>query len=243
MTTEVKDAVREFVQGRKLFTSVDVANEIKKAGIWKRNRDVARELRDLFSSGDEVFDGYDRCNISVDSDSKTAALYLPCGADPEDYTERNQSALGPVAAKQGGGYAPTAATSTAAAQAPSFPSAAKPVSLPGAVTALKRVPRTMTTLQAAQNDISDLLDTDIVMSKVIRTKERIKIPAGMIRKIGWKPGQVADMSVIKTHHAVKVGVIVAKDYRVSIPRSSVNWGDKPVKVMLTSNNEIIFDKA
>lgn len=238
-TIEVKEAVREFVAGNKLFTSVDVANEIKKAGVWKRNRDVAAELRNLFASGDSAFDGYDRCNISVESGSKTATLYLPCGATPDDYTQRDQKALGPAVAKAGAGVAPTGAKVLFTTQAPSSgiskSSATKVV--------FKRVKRAQTTQTTSVSDIADVLDTNIVMSKVIRTKERIKIPGGMVRKLGWKPGQVADLSRIKTHNAVRVGVIVAADYRVSIPRSAVNWGSKPVKVMLTSDREIIFDKA
>ena len=51
------------------------------------------------------------------------------------------------------------------------------------------------------------------------------------------------MKHIKTHNSLPLGVIVSKDYRVSIPRGAVAWGTNPVKVMLTSKNDIIFDKA
>jgi hypothetical protein len=237
-TVEVKDAVKEFVSGKKLFTSVDVANEIKKAGVWRRNREVAHELRDLFSNGDDAFDGYDRCNIAVDAGSKTATLYLPCGADPEDYKDRDQKAIGPktVTVPQStrpAGTAPTAPQATS-------PKVSAKVFQP---MILKRARRDKKTIHTDSTDIADVLDTDIVMSKVIKTKERIKIPAPMIRKLGWTPGQAADLSRIKTHNEVRVGVIVSKDYRVSIPRNAVKWGANPVKVMLTDDNNIIFDKA
>ena len=235
---DVKEAVREFVTGGKMFTSVDVGNEVKKAGTWIRNRDVASELRHLFRSGDSVFDGYDMARIAVDGGASTATLYLPCGSDPEDYKERNQKALGPVAAKPGVGAAPTAATRVTPAQAPSITRMP-----PQKAVVLKRAPRTMVTQKVSAADITDVLTMNIVMSKVIRTTERIKIPSGMIRKLGWKPGQLADLSRIMTHNEVKVGVIVASDYRVSIPRSAVGWDTKPVKVMLTSDDTIIFDKA
>jgi hypothetical protein len=233
VSNEVRCVIGRFTDSKKLFTSVDVANDIKKSGIWKRNRVVAAEIREMFSSGDGVFDGYDRAYINVDGDSKSAALYLPCGVNPDDYVERNQKAEVPVSKKVPGVVAPVQAVQTLAKAA--FHSSYGP--------AIKRVPRSMVTQQVDKSDIADVLDTDIIMSKVIKTRERIKIPGPMIRKLGWKPGQPADLSHIKTHNAVTVGVVVSKDYRVSIPRKSVNWGDKPVKVMLTSDNDIIFDKA
>jgi len=229
---EVRKVVEEFTGGQKMFTSVDVANTVKRTYSWRRNRDVAAELRNLFSTGDSLFDGYDRCVIAVDGGAKNATLYLPCGSDPDDYKERDQRADRPNAKA-----APV--QSQAPAQQPASPAKARAV----ASGSIKRVPRSMMTQQTDQSDIADVLATNIVMTKVIKTKERIKIPGEMIRKLGWMPGQPADLSRIKTHKAVAVGVVVSKDYRVSIPRKAVDFGSGPVKVILTSANDIVFDKA
>lgn len=234
-SSEVKAAVQEFTAAKKQFTSVDIANEVKKTGKWIRNRDVAAELRALIG-GDSVFDGYDTCRIPVDAGSKTATLYLPCGSDPQDYKDRDQKALGPTAR-------PIFQHLQQSAPVAPAPQATRPAPAKSVGKGIKRVPRkSMKTIAADKVDVADVLDTDIVMSKVIKTQERIKIPGPMIRKLGWVPGQPADLSRIKTHNALPVGVVVAKDYRVSIPRAAVNWGRGPVKVMLTSKNDIIFDK-
>jgi hypothetical protein len=238
-SSEVRAAVLEFAAAKKQFTSVDIANEVKKTGKWIRNREVAAELRNLFTTGDTAFDGYDSGRIPVDSGSKTATLYLPCGSDPQDYKDRDQKALGPTARPnfphlQQGHTAPSAPAPQATRATPAK-SVGKGI--------IKRVPRkSMKTQAAGKVDVADVLSTDIIMSKVITTKERIKIPGPMIRKLGWVPGQPVDLSRIKTHNELPVGVVVAKDYRVSIPRAAVNWGHGPVKVILTSKNDIIFDK-
>jgi len=78
--------------------------------------------------------------------------------------------------------------------------------------------------------------------RIIRSLERIKIPSSFIRKLGWKPGQTIDPSKIKTHTPVPTHLIVNKDYRLSIPRGSVNWGKDPIKVILNTDC-IAFEKA
>jgi len=93
-------------------------------------------------------------------------------------------------------------------------------------------------------DIVDLLNKpQALMSKVIKSKERIKIPGEMIRKMGYTPGDKVPPDVVKAHNNIPGRLIVNKDYRFSIPRSSVNWGTAPVKVILTKDNKITFEKA
>jgi len=236
-SNEVKVVVEEFSRGQKQFTSIDVANQVKRSGKWRRNRDVASELRDMYATDDAALAGYSRCSIAVKGGSKTATLYFPSGTDPEDYKDRDQRADSPTppASRGASTQAFQTAQRTVAAPAARSRSAASGI--------LKRAPRNMVTQQTDVADIGDVLDTDIVMTKVIKTKERIKIPGPMIRKLGWAPGQPVDLSKIKTHNAVPVGIIVAKDYRVSLPRNALNWGTQPVKVILTSKNDIIFDQA
>jgi len=234
---DIRPVVEKLTRAKKMFTSVDVANEVKKSGTWMRNREVAAELRAMFQGGDPAFDGYDKMAIPVRGGSKSATLYLVEGDDPDSYLDRNQDALAPTKS------ATQSATKIASPSAAGKSSSGTQTRSMPPSSNLKRVPRAMTTQKSDQADVADLLDTDIVMTKVIKTKERIKIPGGMIRQLGWAPGQPADMKHIKTHNSLPLGVIVSKDYRVSIPRGAVAWGTNPVKVMLTSKNDIIFDKA
>jgi len=93
-------------------------------------------------------------------------------------------------------------------------------------------------------DIVDMLnDNKAVMSKVIRSTERIKIPGAMIKKLGYAPGDKVPPDVVRAHNNIPGRLIVNKDYRFSIPRSSVKWGSDPVKVILTDDNKITFEKA
>lgn len=231
-STEVQDVVKRFVGMGAKFTSVDVANEVKRSGVWRRNSDVASELRRIFRAGDCGLSAYEASVIDVLNGSRRATLYHLSGSDPDDYQDRDQRALRPSDVKvKGVGKSAAPVKSAAAARA-----VQKPV-------VFKRVKRDMTTQVSDATDIAVALDANIVMSKVVRSKERIKIAAPMIRKLGWQPGQQADMSRIKTHRAVKCGVIVTKEQRVSIPRKAVKWGESPVRVMLTDHNEIVFAKA
>lgn len=97
----------------------------------------------------------------------------------------------------------------------------------------------------ATPDITQVLsdnDQDVESYAIIKTEERIKIPGHMVKKMGLKPGDSVDPALIKAHSVLPARLIVNKDYRVSIPRSSVLWGTSPVKVML-KKGVITFDKA
>jgi len=232
-STEVQDVVKRFVGMGTMFTSVDVANEVKRSGTWRRNSDVAAEVRRIFRAQECGFGVYESSSIDVLGGSKNAMLYHMSGTDPDDYQDRDQQALRPSDVPQAMKKSTKKAAKKAATAAPAIQK----------TTVLNRSKRTMTTMASNPTDISSVLDTNIIMSKVVRSKERIKIAAPMIRQLGWVPGQQADLSRIKTHKALKVGVIVSKECRVSIPRKAVKWGSLPVKVMLTDANEIIFARA
>lgn len=94
-------------------------------------------------------------------------------------------------------------------------------------------------------DIDDVLSTPTNkadMEAVISTKERVKIPALMIKALGWSVGDTIDPALIKTHRVISPTLKVSKEGRVSIPRTAINWGTAPVKVML-KNGVVEFDKA
>jgi hypothetical protein len=100
-------------------------------------------------------------------------------------------------------------------------------------------------IPAAAPDIDDVLSTradSADMVTVIKSKERIKIPGNMIKALGWSIGDTIDPAVIKTHRVIRATLKVGKDHRVSVPRSAINWGTDPVKVML-KNATIVFEKA
>lgn len=88
----IKDVVDKFVAGEALFTSVDIANEVKKSGTWLSNSDVAFWLRNEFSA---ITLGYTNTIIQVLNGTVTARLYHPINGDISDYTtaQRNQEAV------------------------------------------------------------------------------------------------------------------------------------------------------
>jgi hypothetical protein len=96
----IKMKVEEFLQQGKMFTSVDIANEIKLSGTWIRNRDVAGYLRgNAMSLARMLMIVYRQTMIPVTLDDGTTTetyLYYPMGMDANDYTNTNQRALGPI---------------------------------------------------------------------------------------------------------------------------------------------------
>ena len=90
MSNEIIEAkVKEFVAGVKSFTSIDIANEIKKGGHWVRNRDVAKWLREEFQY---LWDGYTKKIIDVD-DGYEAILYYSHLIDPDEYVTTDLVAI------------------------------------------------------------------------------------------------------------------------------------------------------
>jgi hypothetical protein len=203
----IREKVEGYVKEQKLYTSVDIANAIKRDGIWVRTREVRDWLRANISDT-ILFQDYTTSTIDVCSGAAQATLYHPTTKDPLEYTERDQVSLTPDEVK-----------------AIQKSKVGQPV--PSAVPDINSV--------LTQTD-------DGEDSAVIRTTERIKIPGHIIKKLGWHPGNRVDPAVIKTHTTLPSNLKVSKDYRVSIPRSCVNWPGCPVKVIL-KNGMIVFDKA
>jgi hypothetical protein len=88
----IEEKVCEFVTKNLMFTSVDIANSIKK-DIWIRNSEVASWLRDHFVA---KFPVYTMTRIPVMNGQFLANLYYLIGANPDDYQDRNQTALSPT---------------------------------------------------------------------------------------------------------------------------------------------------
>lgn len=85
----IQAKVNDFVDREEGFTSVDIANAIKKDGAWIRNRVVAVWLRNNFDVED-----YERTMVDVGS-GRQAFLYHPDFYDSANYTGQDQKALNP----------------------------------------------------------------------------------------------------------------------------------------------------
>lgn len=93
---EINTVMREFMDRDALFTSVDIANEVKRRGTWVRNRDVAAYLR---SHVLRVVGGdYIQTLIEVKLANGTevpAYVYHPEGTNALEYRDIAQSAMTP----------------------------------------------------------------------------------------------------------------------------------------------------
>jgi hypothetical protein len=85
----IQAKVNEFTDREDAFTSVDIANAIKKDGMWIRNRIVAAWLRSDFD-----VDDYEKTMIDVGS-GRQAFLYHPDFYDSVNYTGQDQKAINP----------------------------------------------------------------------------------------------------------------------------------------------------
>ena len=85
-----------------MFTSVDIANDIKLSGTWIRNHVVASYLRqNVQAVASGLMLVYEQTLIPVtleNGDTTEAYLYHPGGTDANDYTATDQRALDPIAA-------------------------------------------------------------------------------------------------------------------------------------------------
>ena len=91
----VEEKVYGFVATGEAFTSVDVANAIKRDGEWVRNREVASWLRSDFLQSPTVANGdYVQTMIDVGQGYR-ANLYHPFHFDVTNYAGKNQKALNP----------------------------------------------------------------------------------------------------------------------------------------------------
>jgi len=211
----IREKVTEFVQTNKLFTSVDIANAIKSTGLWVRNVAVRDWLQENFNDKD-VFEDYVISQISVCNGNAMASLYHPGLNAPSEYTDRDQRSLTPDEVKAIQKANVGKVKDTAAD--------------------IDKI------LKANSDDEEDDTDDSVQMTVVLRSLQRLKIPTAMIKALGWVPGQTIDPALILTTNVIPGTLKVNDDFRVSIPRTAVPWGTKPVKVIL-KDGKISFKKA
>lgn len=97
----IRAVSKERIRSQKSFTSVDIANAIKRFGIYVRNTIIAERLKDCVCRwADEENIKYKTEVINVDAGNKgvvKATLYLPDdGTAQSDYFDRDQKAISPI---------------------------------------------------------------------------------------------------------------------------------------------------
>lgn len=94
----LRSVITAFTTKEMMFTSVEIANHLKRLGVWMRNRHVAEYLRDnLVDISAEFGVDYTCRIIVVDSGGRNmnATLYLPQFKDAGDYLARDLRAITP----------------------------------------------------------------------------------------------------------------------------------------------------
>lgn len=94
----LRSVISTFCIGEKMFTSVEIANHLKRLGVWMRNRDVSKFLHaNVPAIGALSGVEYKSDLIFVDANGRNygATVYFPDGFDPEDYMARDLRAITP----------------------------------------------------------------------------------------------------------------------------------------------------
>jgi DNA-binding CsgD family transcriptional regulator len=97
-TQIINQVLTDFMLQDKIFTSVDVANEVKRCGKWISNTDVAAYLRlTVINLSNQIQIAYKQETISVTTNKgqTTASIYLPVNANVSSYQGTDQSAMTP----------------------------------------------------------------------------------------------------------------------------------------------------
>lgn len=183
----IETKVNDFVSKNAMFTSVDIANAIKKDGTWVKNSEVASWLRVNVLAN---FSSYRAVRIPVAQGQLTAFLYYPGTYNPDDYQDRDQTALPP------------------------------------------------------QQHVTDKFE-------ISADKEgRFRIPAALVRELGWAPGDKVDKTRIITRQQygslkklekmkdISENLVVHKDGRIAILWKCVSCDDDPILVYIQNGNMI-----
>jgi hypothetical protein len=208
----IKAKIELFVNDQKMFTSINVANAIKKDGTWIRNSVVAEWLRENFELVNEnLGDSYLISQIPVRNGTLTANLYYPFFADTNNFNDRDAEAMTPDEFSKLHKY-----TSTDSRALPPL---------------VSTTVKTDTTNVLSKNvpSIPVNLPTRTITEKA---NGRLKIPAAFVKALGLKPGDyVAASDKIKFPNFPS-NIIVQSDFRISIPRKLLSLGQGPVRIYI-----------
>lgn len=253
----IRDTVIKFINDELLFTSVDIANAIKRETLSMaiRNRDVAEWLRKNMSI-DPAMQDYDSVPISVNDGQNTAALYFPHWMDPEDYQSRDQKALGPddVAELQKKAGNVTMSSSDVDDSTQTADNSDVVISMDSDSTSDTDSDSSKSDDRYDDStvDLVDLFDDGdqynpdgdgVRMKKRLASVERLWIPAEVVKAMNLNPGDIVDIDKVKIHSGkLNPNLKVHHDNRFAIPRRCVGYGKSPIKVILKGEN-LYFEKA
>ena len=126
MSNTIENKVAEFVAREEGFTSVNIANAIKRDGTWIANREVAAWLRSWNVDPEYTVT---RINVTLEDGSPArAAVYMPESKPVSEYTGRDERAMTPDEFETMHGYNPVAQVVAPAPQ----PTAGAALALPSA---------------------------------------------------------------------------------------------------------------
>lgn len=92
----IKNTVNYFVSSKILFTSVDISNEIKKTGVWIKNKEVSNQLKKIFNNKNlDYIISEIKVKRTEDLKEVTALLYHPIKTLKSDYTNIKEKAMSP----------------------------------------------------------------------------------------------------------------------------------------------------
>jgi hypothetical protein len=94
----IEKKVSEFVNNKKMFTSVNITNAIKMDGTWISNSEVAQWLRNSYNNSKHMTNiliNYSSTTIQVENGQRAATLYYPFGHDSNTFTDTEISAMTP----------------------------------------------------------------------------------------------------------------------------------------------------
>lgn len=90
--------IRRYVNEGKMFTSVDIANDVKRLGLWVRNRSVSQFLqKEALQIADDQGKEYKSELINVQAEGTTvqAYVYFPADKEASAYGDTAQKAITP----------------------------------------------------------------------------------------------------------------------------------------------------
>lgn len=263
----VMDSIDYFVEKEDAFTSLDVSNYVKLHYVPSaRHMEIAEQVRTLYQKNYcNLQTEYNRTIINVyltTGVSTTAYLYHPTDMSPDEYNNRNQTAIAPKP-KFDSKLLKTVVDSKS-----------KPIMIPSCWSPDDAVNKqnntewkftTTTKSQAAkwhknkypypkQDDDLAAGDSEIVWGEV-KSDGRLEIPAKFVRQLGWKSGQEIDIKFDNCSLCLcELGFIgpdccttITPDGRLRVPKTALAKANfdtsEPLAIYIVNNNRIMVSES
>jgi hypothetical protein len=205
----VEDTVGFFIDCKESFTSLDISNDVKENTLpWVRHSEVAEQIRILYQEDFwGIKSGYKRTIIDVylsNGTSATAYLYHSEDSSPDDYNNRNQTAVAPKPktidsnlttnnwppqATVGSQNLTLPATygATTGSQAASF-GTTKDSRFTNSTTS-RPINRPINNSNNNKSPNGRPADDSAIVWGEVKSDGRLEIPAKFVRMLGWCPGK------------------------------------------------------